>query len=365
MMYYLSLFYKQILGCLLLLTTISAQDFFKFSTIYGAYSFSSPVTQEQQFSVNNGQLIERQEELDDHQVMTFGIRKLARFGYENKQGKFYTGFEENTINQGVAVGNVPTGWEYVLEYSDHKEFGEEFKNQEFMLRYLGKSFLVKGNYHYRGMEDLEFAGIDFRYKKDLGNFALSMGVAGRSHPAYLDFRPIDLWWDEQGIDTGEFIPFWEFAYFYGYTDEWVEQYTDFGYQYFDYFWYDEEGNLVANTDDMFYNQIYGQIVREYNEEYAKDLGYQHELSLSLGLDYYKYNPSNWFHFWLTAYPVTKGMSDYSYNYEIAERPIDFEFGLVYGWKLTKKLGVFLEGSYITMYDKESYESKIGINYLIF
>ena len=57
----------------------------------------------------------------------------------------------------------------------------------------------------------------------------------------------------------------------------------------------------------FYKQIYGRIVRDYNEEYAKDLGYQNELSLSVGADYYKYTPKNWFHFWATAYPVTKGM----------------------------------------------------------
>ena len=119
-MYYLSLFYKQILGCLLLLTTISAQDFFKFSTIYGAYSFSSPVTKELQYQVTGGQLQELQEELDDHTVMTFGIRKLARFGYENKPEVWYTG-KEAPINESVAIGNVPTGWEYVIEYSNHKE----------------------------------------------------------------------------------------------------------------------------------------------------------------------------------------------------------------------------------------------------
>ena len=100
---------------------------------------------------------------------------------------------------------------------------EDFINQEFMLRYLGKNFLIKGNYDYRGYEDLEFAGLDMRYKKNFGNLALSMGVAGRSHPTYLDFLPIDLWWAEQGIDTTEFTPFWDFAYFYGYTDEFVEQ----------------------------------------------------------------------------------------------------------------------------------------------
>ena len=363
MMYYLSMFYKQILAGLLLLSFSYAQDFFKFSTIYGAYSFSSPVTKELQYQVSGGQLQELQEELDDHSVMTFGIRKLARFGYENKPEVWYTG-KEAPINESVAIGNI-TGWEYVIEYSDHKEFGEEFVNEQYMLRYLGEHFLAKLNYDSRGLEDVEFAALDMRFKKDFGNLALSMGVAGRSHPAYLDFRPIDLWWDEQGIDITESIPFWEFAYFYGYTDEWVEQFTQYGYSYFDYKWYNAEGELVANTDDQFYKQIYGRIVREYNEEYAKELGYQNELSLSVGADYYKYTPKNWFHFWATAYPVTKGMSDYSFNYDVAENGMDYDLGLVYGWKLTNKFGIFLEGRYLNMYDVQSYESKVGFNWLIY
>ena len=363
-MIYLARWFKKLFYGSLFMGTLLSQDFFKFSTIYGAYSLSSPITKEQQFQVTGGQLQEILNERDDHSVMTFGIRKLARFGYENKPGKFFTG-EESAINESVAKGNIVTGWEYVVEYSDHKEFEEEFTNQEFMLRYLGEKFLVKANYDYRGYEDLEFAALDMRYKKNFGNLALSLGVAGRSHPTYLDFLPIDLWWAEQEIDTDEFTPFWEFAYFYGYTDEFVEQFTQYGYSYFDFKWYNAEGELVANTDDQFYKQVYGEIVREYNEEWAKDKGYQNELSLSVGADYYKYTPDNWFHFWVTTYPVTKGMSDYSFNYELADSNFDYDLGLVYGWKLNKKFGIFLEGRFLSMYDVESYEMKTGINWLIY
>jgi len=363
-MIYLARWFKKIFYGTLLIGSLYSQDFFKFSTIYGAYSLSSPITKQQQFQVSGGQLQELQEELDNHSIMTFGIRKLARFGYENKPGKFYTGAEA-PINESVAIGNIITGWEYVVEYSDHTEFEEDFINQEFMLRYLGNNFLIKANYDYRGYEDLEFAGLDMRYKKNFGNLALSMGVAGRSHPTYLDFLPIDLWWAEQGIDTTEFTPFWDFAYFYGYTDEFVEQFTQYGYSYFDFKWYNAEGMLVANTDDQFYKQVYGEIVREYNEEWAKDKGYQNELSMSVGADYYKYTPDNWFHFWATAYPVTKGMSDYSFNYDVADNGMDYDLGLVYGWKLSNKFGIFLEARYLNMYDIQSYEARTGLNWLIY
>ena len=114
-------------------------------------------------------------------------------------------------------------------------------------------------------------------------------------------------------------------YVFGFTDEFVEQFTQYGYSYFDFKWYNAEGELVANTDDQFYKQIYGEIVRDYNEGYAKELGYQNELSLSVGADYYKYTPKNWFHFWATTYPITKGMSDYSFNYDVAENGMDWMY----------------------------------------
>jgi len=356
---------RKLLIGLLFAGSLYAQDFLKFSTIYGAYSLTSPLTKEQTFQVTGGQLQTLQEELDDHSKITFGIRKLARFDYENKPEVWYTG-KEAPINESVMIGNgMAKGWEYVLEYSDHSQFGESFTEQEYMLRYLTPNFIVKGSYDYRGLEDLEFAGVDFRYRKNLGNLDLSIGVAGRSHPAYLDFLPIDLYWEERGFDTSEFVPFWELAWEYNYKDEWTQQWTQYGYEFWDWYWTDEEGNLVATTDQEFYQTVYGQIVEEYNESYAKDLGYQHEASLSVGADYYKYTPNNWLHIWSTIYPFNKGISDYSFNYDNAKNSIDFDAGIVFGWKLSSRFGVFVEARYLNMYDIKSYEAKTGLNWLIY
>jgi len=321
---------KKLLVGLMLMCSLSAQDFFKFSTIYGAYNLTSPLTKDQTYQVSNGALQEIQEELEDHGSLTLGIRKLARFDYENKPEVWYTG-KEAPINESVMIGNgMAQGWEYVLEYSQHKQFGEEFDNHEYMLRYLAPKFIFKANYDAKGLEDLEFAAVDMRYRKNLGNLDLSIGIAGRLHPAYLDFLPIDLWWDEQGIDTSEYIPFWLFAY-----------------------------------DEEFYTLVYGELVDDYNEEYARDLGYQNELSLSVGVDYYKYLDHSWIHMWSTVYPYNKGMSDYSFNYEIADNKIDYDMGIVIGWKLSPKFGVFVQGRYLSMYDVQSYEAMTGINWLIY
>jgi hypothetical protein len=361
---------KKTLLSLLLLGSLYAQDFFKFSTIYGAYSLTSPVTQEQQFQVTGGQLQVLQKELEDHGSLTFWIRKLARFGYENKPEIFYDG-SETPINESVAIGNIAQGWEYVFEYSDHNQFGESFTEQEYMIRYLHPNFIVKASYDYRGLQDLEAGSLDLRYRINKGNWDFSLGVAGRSHPAYLDFLPIDLYWEEQGINPDEFIPFWllawdEVGYADGpYKDVWTEQYTQFGYVFWDWFWTDASGNVVATTDQEFYELIYGDLVEDYNEQYTKDLGYQHETSLSVGIDYYKYKPDSWFHFWTTAYPITKGISDYSFNYEVAEHGMDYDLGIVFGWKLSKKLGVFVESTYLNKYDIQSYSAKTGVNLLIY
>ena len=152
---------KKLIAGLLLLGSLYSQDFFKFSTIYGAYSLTSPLTKDQTYQVSNGALQEIQEELEDHGSITFGIRKLARFGYENKSEVWYSG-KEAPINESVAIGNIARGWEYVLEYSDHKEFGEEFNEQEYMIRYLHPNFIAKASYDYRGLEDLEFGSLDMR-----------------------------------------------------------------------------------------------------------------------------------------------------------------------------------------------------------
>ena len=52
---------KKLLVGLMLMCSLSAQDFFKFSTIYGAYNLTSPLTKDQTYQVSNGALQEIQE----------------------------------------------------------------------------------------------------------------------------------------------------------------------------------------------------------------------------------------------------------------------------------------------------------------
>ena len=45
--------------------------------------------------------------------------------------------------------------------------------------------------------------------------------------------------------------------------------------------------------------------------------------------------------------------------------IDFDLGIVTGWKYNRNLGVFGEARYLRYWGIDSYELKIGLNYTIF
>ena len=41
---------------------------------------------------------------------------------------------------------------------------------------------------------------------------------------------------------------------------------------------------------------------------------------------------------------------------------DYSFGANLGWKVGKRLGVFIEGEYAKMWDSELFQSTFGLNY---
>ena len=109
-----------------------------------------------------------------------------------------------------------------------------------------------------------------------------------------------------------------------------------------YNWYNEDGELIAETDDEFYEYYYGDVINLYNEEEIDKLGYQWESSLVIGVDYYLYDKQYWVHGWASIIPISKGLTDYAFIYETGD--IDFDIGLVAGYKFNRNIGVFGEGS---------------------
>ena len=40
---------------------------------------------------------------------------------------------------------------------------------------------------------------------------------------------------------------------------------------------------------------------------------------------------------------------------------DYQTGIVFGWKLNKSIGVFVEGEYTKFWDSKIYNSSVGLN----
>ena len=348
---------KKLLIILLSVSTIMggyfSDNFLKYSTFYGSVSLESPFAPNQKFTVNTqeGTFEETTEEIEGSYNISFGLRKLARFKYQAKKGNFYDG-SENELSDIATLGAV-SGWEYLLKWSKIRSFGEEFIDSESWIRYLGDWFVVKGSYVNFGREDLEFGQLDIRYRKPVGlHWNFTGGFNLRGHPAYGLF-PFNKWLQDNDNR------WWELAYLYGYDDEQYVVEDDIT----DYYWYDENGDLVAETDGEFYEYYYGDLITLYNEEEVDKLGWQYEVSAVLGVDYYKYEKKWWIHSWASVIPFSKGLTPHSFKYDSGD--IDFDSGLIIGWKLNRHFGIFGEGRYLRYFGINSYELKAGLNYTIF
>ena len=337
-------------------------NFLKYSTFYTSVSLESPFAPAQKFSVNTdlGTFEETTEEIETSYNLSFGIRKLARFKYQTKPGNFYDGSEKNLSD--VATIGAVSGWEYLVKWSTIRSFGEEFIDTESWIRYLGDNYVIKGGYTNFGRQDLEFGQLDARWRKPIGNnWNFTAGANFRGHPAYGLFPFNDWLADANGA-------WWELGYEFGYEDEYyfedingngIQDEGEFG----DYNWFDENGDLVSESDNEFYEYYYGDLITLYNDNEVDALGFQYEASVVLGIDYYLYDKKYWVHGWATIIPYSYGLTDHSFVYE--KNDIDFDIGLVAGYKFNRNIGIFGEGRYLKYFGIDAYELKAGLNVTIF
>lgn len=140
----------------------------------------------------------------------------------------------------------------------------------------------------------------------------------RAHPAYGLF-PFNDW-----LQTNE-GQWWELAYEYDYYDVfYFNEELGIG----DYYWYNEQDELIAESDEEFYEYHYGDLIHVYNEDYISSLGYQWEASPVIGVDYYRYEKVWWIHGWASVMPFNKGLTDYSFKHKKGD--MDYECGLIAG-----------------------------------
>ena len=322
-------------------------DFFKYSTIYTSMNINTSMTENQDYiSIDKG--YEDVTQINPYDFnLTFGIRKVARFGYEHKIKTWYYGTEDN-VAENVTISNA-VGFEYLANYSFIRSRGDTLIEQNYWLRYLGKRFVVKAQYTDRQRVDLRYNSLDARLRLTKGGFDITLGGVFRQHNPY-GITPIDDLWipGEQS--------FRQLAEEFGYSNEFVNG---------RWHWFKND-ELLATSNDEFYKHYFGQAIADYNEQELEKLGMQNELSLVLGLAYYKYDPNYWIHIWANLMPLHYGIDKFSYKYgESALEGLDWDSGAILGVRVTKQLGLFVEGKHLKYWEKPVYECKFGFNYLIF
>jgi hypothetical protein len=419
---------KKIIIGLLITSSLFAENeiwkFFKYSTAYASFSLNAPRHQDDRFAIvgglSTGQLEFKREkrELEPDFQKSLGIRKIGRFKYEPKRGvknagnggTWYDGSEQSA-NENATFGPVK-GWEFLAKWSEGRQWGDDYLNQEYWLRYVGEWFMIKGGYTELGLEDVQYVHGDLRIKKSIGGLNISAGVKHRQHPVYgFDAAILDTtwyrgqWWEfaENAFNVDDNMWFdptmqdedgnWLKQQLYEYDPVsgelrdiegagplWNEGGEYWGH---DWLWRDEDGRIFAYTDREYFLYHFPGMLEEYIHEVKTDLGFQRETSLVLGGDFYHYAENWWLHAWGNWMPYHYGHDTYSYHnadsykqhkddkrlphlFEFSEPSWkawnDYDIGAIFGVKIKDNLGVFAEGRYLYYWDKPAYDLKFGVNY---
>ena len=306
----------------------------------------------------------------------FGIRRIARFDYENKEKAYYDGTEKN-----VALSS-PTaafdGWEYLFHWEKERERGEVFTNHRYFLRHTGKYHIAKIESREEGNVGFKYNSAEVRARLPIGKkFSISAGFIARSHDQAFGYNPVEIWLNETDEDGYAMNPWYTLGFEYGYDDIAYTQQDEFGNTVYDWYWIDEQGNIVADSDLEFRETVFADLMNRFNREQWDLLDAFAEVAPIVGADFYLYRQKFWLHSYanyiLPYHKYFKGDESFSYlnrnNWGLGglrqdselEQWDDYQFGLILGWNLTKKLGIFVEGEYTKFWDTEIFNSTVGLN----
>jgi len=370
------------------------EDFLKYGTIYVAGNVNNPYQKQSiDYVVRtnpSGSLYDVpvvQDATEYHEFdyrYGFGIRRIARFDYENKEKAYYDGTEKN-----VALSS-PTaafkGFEYLFHWEKERERGEVFINHRYFLRHTGKYHIVKLESRQEGNVGFEYNSAEVRARLPIGKkFSISAGVIARTHTQAFGYNPVEIWLNETTEYTDpngnvyEYAanPWYTLGFEYGYDDISYTQTDELGNEVYDWYWIDPDGNTVADSDLEFRETVFADLMNRYNREQWDLLDAFAEVAPIVGADYYLYRDKFWLHSYanyiLPFHKYIKGDESFSYlnrnNWGLGglrqdselEQWDDYQFGIIMGWNITSKLGLFVEGEYTSFWDTEIFKSTIGLN----
>ena len=335
----------------------SVKKLFKFSTFYAAINGGTSLSDVDVFSVNNGLSTQTISTPYDYNF-AIGLRKIARFGYENKAQTFYDGTETNYSD--AAVVGKSRGVEYLFEVDYKRQEGKNYMDQHHFIRYSSDDgcpdemcinfFALKVEYLEDGFADIKYFEASERYRvRKSRNLSWNIGAAHRLAEPY-GYNPLDEWLLGNGDIHYTYLALQE-----GYTVD---------VQNSEYF--SPSGELVATSPEVWEAVVIPQVLSDYTESERNKLKQTIMHSLVVGFDYYKYSKSSWMHAWASVMPYHyNDGSEFSYHNYVDGQWADYSLGFIYGIKHNKSLGYFIEGKYNRYWNRTWYDFKLGMNYVIF
>jgi len=336
---------------LLCVADVNAQSLkkaFKFATFYTAVNGGNSVSDQDVWSVTHGGLQNETIETPFDYAVTFGIRKIARFGYENRAKVFYDGTEESW-SDGANIGKR-NGLEFLAEVKYKRQMGQEFLDQNHFLRYVGDEYIVKGEFLQDGFADISYFETSGRYRLKLGKeFSINLGAVQRLSEPY-GYNPLEEWL----LDNNN-IHYTYLALQEGYTVDIPNS------EYFS-----PDGGIVATSPEVWEAVVIPEVISDYADRKRGELNRLLQHSIVAGFDYYHYTDEFWLHAWGNAMPYHYNNGDeFTYHNSVGGQWLDYSGGLVLGYRFDKHLGLFTEGKYSKYWNREWYNFKCGVNYVIF
>ncbi len=342
---------RYIATLLLLLVSVSAsgqavKKALKFATFYTAFSGGNSISDQEVFSVGNGLQTDVLKTPFDYSF-TAGVRKIARFGYENRANTFYNGTEKS-YGDAATIGKVK-GFEFLFEGDYRRQQGINYLDQDHFLRYVGERWITKVEYLQDGFADVSYFEGSQRVRANLGKLSLNAGIMQRLSEPY-GYDPLNEWL----LDNNQ-LHFTSLALQEGYNID-----VNTGE------FFNPEGELVASSYEVWEEVVVPQVLDDYVDKKRGELSSQWVHSFVVGFDYYHFTKDFWVHSWgnLIPYHVdTDG--EYSYHrFVSSDQWLDYSGGLIFGKRFSKSLGVFVEGKYHKYWDRSWHDFSVGINYVI-
>jgi len=320
----------------------------KYSTFYAAVNGGTSLSDNQVWSITSGQLQEDIIQTPFDYTFSVGIRKIKRFGYENRALTFYNG-TENSYSDAATLGRVD-GFEYLFEADFVRRLGVNYTNQHHFVRYVADSWVAKVEYLQDGFADIKYFEASQRYRKQIkdGKLSFNIGAVQRLSEPY-GFDPLADWVLDNGTLHYTYLALQE-----GYDIT------------LDGLYYAPDGTLVADNQAVWEEVVIPEVINDYVQDQRNALSSIVEYSAVLGFDYYHFTKDFWFHSWGNLMPYhIKSDNIYSYYKFNNGQWVDYSIGLIFGYRFNKSLGTFIEGRYNKYWNRDWHNFSVGLNYVIF